>query len=337
MNDNYIKCLELNISEACNYKCDYCIFHRNTTEASLMNVDLARNIARDYADYLNGRPGKIYLGAGEPTLNWEAIEGISNVVRDEYPSNNISISFMTNGSNINFDRVRFLKERNIQMGLSIDGNRVTQNYQRPHCNSEIDTYDTVINVLNMANEYKYSIYSLSATYRSLGFRRDVSHVIDLCKKYCITELDLDYDIAALSSDTIGKVAKELFDTYSDITKENIDMFGYWIIPVYNQAITDSCQRCYCGNSVGNNICVSAHGQVKICGYDSMSYGAYTGFDNIGSEKYIMTLNQYKRRVQQCESCKIKDYCFGQCIFMDPQSFAFKNNCKLLLEVFELFN
>ena len=337
MNDNYIKCLELNISEACNYKCNYCIFHRNTTETSLMKVDLACKIARDYADYLNGRPGKIYLGAGEPTLNWEAIEAISNVVREEYSSNNISISFMTNGSNINYDRVRFLKEKNIQMGLSIDGNRVIQNYQRPPCNLNIDTYDAVINVLNMANEYKYSIYSLSATYKSLGFRSEVSHVIGLCKKYGITELDLDYDIAALSLDTISKVAKELFDSYSDITKENIEVFGYWIIPVINQAIMDSRQRCYCGNSVGNNICVSAQGQVKICGYDSMSYGAYTGFDSIYSEKYMMALNQYKRRMQLCESCKIKDYCFGQCIFMDPQSSAFKNNCKLLLEIVELFS
>ena len=34
--DHRIKCLEINISEACNYNCSYCIFHRNIQEKALI-------------------------------------------------------------------------------------------------------------------------------------------------------------------------------------------------------------------------------------------------------------------------------------------------------------
>ena len=97
MFDEYYKCLELNISETCNYNCSYCVFRRNINENILMTPDLARKVTIDYIEYLDGRKGKIYLGAGEPTLNWKAIEAVSDTLLS-YQNTDVSIFFMSNGS-----------------------------------------------------------------------------------------------------------------------------------------------------------------------------------------------------------------------------------------------
>ena len=52
----YFRCLELSVSESCNYQCRYCIFWRNNRRRALMSQELALAVTDKYLDYLEYSP-----------------------------------------------------------------------------------------------------------------------------------------------------------------------------------------------------------------------------------------------------------------------------------------
>ena len=84
---------------------------------------------------------KITFFGGEPTLMWnEIIVPLTNYIKkNNYP---ITLSMTTNGTLLNEKRIKFLKDNNFNLLLSIDGNEKTQNYNRPCQNGE-DSFEKV--------------------------------------------------------------------------------------------------------------------------------------------------------------------------------------------------
>lgn len=327
-----IKCLEINISEMCNYDCEYCVFHRNIKTKKLMSVDIAKKIAMEYCSYLDGRKGVIYLGAGEPLLNWNALVAINEIVK-QFSIGNVDIRFMTNASLLTEEKLEYIKTNNIKMGMSIDGPETIQNKSRKSRNSEVNSYKTIINALEMARKIKYNIYSLSATYNSVPFKNSAISVMKLCEKYQISEFDLDYDIGSLNERDIEIIANELVECYNIATLKGLSVFGYWLIPYLNKEV-NLYTRNYCGNSICRNLCVSADGEIKICGYDSQSFGILNSFDEVfQNNDYVEKIRKYTKSNEICLNCEIFSLCYGQCIFM-KQTEQWALNCKLMKNVLE---
>lgn len=321
-----IKCLELNISESCNYDCVYCIFKRNNKANRFMSPLKARKYADKYVEYLNGRKGHIYLGAGEPLLNWDAIVAVSECVKN---TPNVWLSFMTNASLMTEDKVDFIKDRNIAVGVSLDGKKETQLSNRPSRSDNTDSYKAVIDFLELSKKKGYQLYSISSTYNNTGFFEDAKYVMELCEKYGIPEFDLDYDIGGLKKDNIDRVADELVQTYKLAKSKNLQVFGYWLLPIINKKESVVSRRNYCDNAIGNNVCISADGLCKICGYDPISYSSFVGFENFGDICLQQKLDDYCVRQGDCVECESYDVCFGQCIFQNRETNSFKLNCELI--------
>lgn len=330
--NKYIRCLEINISEMCNYDCEYCVFHRNIKTKKLMDVNIAQKVAKEYCTYLKGRKGVIYLGAGEPLLNWNALVAINKTVK-RFSKGNIDIRFMTNASLLTEEKLEYIKTNDIKMGMSIDGPEAIQNKSRKSCNSNVNSYEVILNALEMANKREYKVYSLSATYSSSPFKSAAITVMELCEKYQVSEFDLDYDIGSLNEDDIEKISNELVDCYNIAKKKGLSMFGYWLIPFINKEI-DLSARNYCGNSTCRNLCISADGQIKICGYDPRCFGDLNSFNEIiQNNDYMEVIKKYTESNNECLNCKIFPLCYGQCIFME-KSEKWALNCKLMKKVLE---
>ena len=288
--------------------------------------------AEKYAEYLNGRQGHIYFGAGEPLLNWDAIVAVSDCVKNE---SNLWLSFMTNASLMTEEKIDFIKERNISVGVSLDGREYTQLSNRPCIVDNIDSYKAVIDFLELAKKKRYQIYSISSTYNRPGFFNDAQYVMELCEKYNIKEFDLDYDICGLTEDNIDRVADELVRSYLLATSKKLEVFGYWLLPIINSKEADINKRNYCGNSRGNNVCISADGLCKICGYDPENYGCFDSFNSFGDARMQVAMLEYNKRHGECVECECYDVCFGQCIFQNRESNAYKLNCKLIKKILNI--
>lgn len=184
-----------------------------------MSQELALAVTDKYLDYLEChvqsiRQPLIYFGTGEPLLAWPTINIVSRHVRKRMPS--LRLSLITNGSLVTPEILRSAKDLCIDVGLSIDGERKTQNLNRPMQQSgrPIDTYQAVIDALELGRNIDFSFYSLSATYNRPGFTRDALHVLSLCEKYNIREFALDYDISSLTPENYQDVAEELLSLYT---------------------------------------------------------------------------------------------------------------------------
>ena len=318
-----IGCLELNISESCNYNCEYCIFHRNIENKSFMGLRMVEDVVEKYIDYLAGDKGHIYLGAGEPLLNWDAIVKVAELLR-KY--NNVWLSFMTNGSLITEEKLEYIKENNISVGLSLDGREKTQLRNRPSNNKMINSFEASINFLEIAQKIGYEVFSISATYNNKDFLEDAKFVISLCEKYKIKEFDLDYDIDSILSDEVDEIANNLIAAYNLARKKGLNVFGYWLIPIINKRCENAENRCYCENADGTNVCVSANGMCKICGYDPHEYGEFIDFDNFGNKELIEQYAKYESGREECKNCDSYEFCKGQCIFRKDINI---NNCKMV--------
>lgn len=124
----------LNITDACPLFCIYCFVEQHPhymtldTAKSAVNFIL-QNLEKKRKNNPEERASITYFG-GEPTIMWdEIIVPLTNwVKKNDYP---IDFTITTNGVLLNKERIQFLKDNNIVPLLSIDGNRTTQDYNRP--------------------------------------------------------------------------------------------------------------------------------------------------------------------------------------------------------------
>lgn len=143
------KSMILNLTDACNCNCKYCFMNFNpkqiTFETTKQAIDwlyrvwLKRIGLMEQGLTKDNLPSLTFFG-GEPMLRWDdiivpALEYISNVINPKikkiYPEGYMGVNITTNGTLLTPDRVRILKLYNCPLLLSIDGNKETQDFNRP--------------------------------------------------------------------------------------------------------------------------------------------------------------------------------------------------------------
>ena len=148
------KSMILNLTDACNCNCKYCFMNFNpkqiTFETTKQAIDwlyrvwLKRVGLEEEELIMSNLPSITFFG-GEPMLQWDSIivpimEYVRNIIDPKiqkiYPKGRMGLSITTNGTLLTPDRIRLLYAYQCQPLLSIDGNKETQDYNRPLRNGE---------------------------------------------------------------------------------------------------------------------------------------------------------------------------------------------------------
>lgn len=130
----------LNVTQKCNLKCKYCFVVQQPLEMTYTTakdaVDFyAQNAVAEAVD-----PQVTFFG-GEPMLKYEeVVKPIVEYIRATYGDYDLSIT--TNGTLLNEERLRFLKDNDVGLLLSIDGDKETQDFNRPY-HSGKGSYDDI--------------------------------------------------------------------------------------------------------------------------------------------------------------------------------------------------
>lgn len=152
--------LILNLTEECNFRCQYCIFsgvYKNQRRHSMkyMNIDVAKkaiddHIQRSIKTIATGNKISINFYGGEPLLAFDLMKEILYYIHEQKfkdYSSNIVHSLTTNGYLLNNEKVDFLKKYNCLIYVTIDGPEdIHDNYRRTVNNH--GTYEQIINNLN---------------------------------------------------------------------------------------------------------------------------------------------------------------------------------------------
>lgn len=129
------------LTQGCNLKCKYCFVVQKPRS-------MTYEIAKDAADFLarnakdrNEVPSINFFG-GEPLIKWDdIIIPLTQYIRGEY-GDKFELSMTTNGVLLDEEKLEFMKRNKIGFMVSIDGNKKTQDLNRP-CSNGKSSFDII--------------------------------------------------------------------------------------------------------------------------------------------------------------------------------------------------
>ncbi len=152
------------LSTGCNLACKYCFIENNISNNHSeinMSADLAILALDKYINYLNDNPDikqpQIIFYGGEPFINYSVMKTIVNYAKSK--NSNIFFSLVTNATLIDDDIIHFLKDNNINVGISIDGPQKINDANRVFRGSDRSVYEQVINTVEKfkANDLNFGL------------------------------------------------------------------------------------------------------------------------------------------------------------------------------------
>jgi uncharacterized protein len=115
--------MELFLADGCNLDCTYCFEGRKPKR--FLSPELAKlAVQRLIVDWSGGAKSfRLLLFGGEPLLNWRVCRLVIEYAEEQatMQSKQVSFSMTTNGTLLNEERVRFLREHQVAIMLSMDG------------------------------------------------------------------------------------------------------------------------------------------------------------------------------------------------------------------------
>lgn len=139
------------LTQACNLKCKYCFVVQKPKFMTLQTaMDATDFIARNAAER-NETPSINFFG-GEPLLKWDdVIVPLTLYIREKYGTS-YGLSMTTNGVLLDEEKLQFMKKHNIGFMVSIDGNKTTQDLNRP-CTNGKSSFDIIAPRIPMFLKY----------------------------------------------------------------------------------------------------------------------------------------------------------------------------------------
>ena len=310
----------INISNACNLKCDYC-FNQNKNGTSLKFEDIKDYLDLCFESFPNKDKYFIDLsGKGEPLLFLSLIfkikeycDTISNKLQRE-----VLVSFVTNGVLLTKNLANSLQDKGILFGVSIDGNREIHNKHRKDT-SNGETYDLVINNVKNIDNKEFIGAAVTLT-------KDVFSLIDSIKELILTfktisykpvrkcELSFDKGITKLWLKEYEKLTLFLIH---EIKKGNFiyifsllngdDYFAKFIKRIFLKQIYIN--RCDAGI---NRFSLNEDKNIYICSVASDYLDYYLGKGKIDLEKRNSI---YSLQLENpiCNKCPYRLICGGECL------------------------
>lgn len=339
----YLSSACLNLTDDCNLACKYCFVaqqpHYMSLETAKQAVDFLVNNLRIKKEkgYISekAKTNITYFG-GEPTLMWDSIiVPLTEYIEKFYP-NEIETSITTNGTLLNKERINFLYEHEIDVLLSIDGAKETQDFNRPCKQGKCSSFDLVIKNIPYLLEkfpnttFRSTIYAPTVSYTFenyifasyMGFKnifmvpnsRDVWTEQD--KKILKQEIIKIYDFIIYSFQNQKRIINFSLINYSFEKVLRHDLYAFNNIKLDFEE-SRSCQRCGLGTGFGS---IGYNGNIYGCqeqdskGSNSKFYlgNIYQGID---INKHSLLLEEYQRpqkvmceNKDLCETCKLRNVC-----------------------------
>ena len=149
------------VSKSCNFNCIYCqAGELDSKEEFYMSKEIAKK-AVDIALESPSRYLTFEFQGGEPLTNFDTIKYIIEYSKSNCKDKNIEYNLVSNLTLLTDEIIDFLKENNVSICTSIDGNRQLQNINRPYRRK--DSYNETINKLKKLKENQIKVNAIETT------------------------------------------------------------------------------------------------------------------------------------------------------------------------------
>lgn len=149
------------VSKSCNFNCIYCqAGELDSKEEFYMSKEIAKK-AVDIALESPSRYLTFEFQGGEPLTNFDTIKYIIEYSKSNCKDKNIEYNLVSNLTLLTDEMIDFLKENNVSICTSIDGNRQLQNINRPYRGK--DSYNETINKFKKLKENQIKVNAIETT------------------------------------------------------------------------------------------------------------------------------------------------------------------------------
>lgn len=171
----------LNLTDNCNLACIYCFVQQNphymTLQVAKDAVDFIiknYNIKKEKNLLSSGEKKQIVFFGGEPTLLFDQIIiPLVHYIEEIDNLQEFSLNITTNGTLLNEDRIKFMAKYNIMPLLSMDGDKITQDYNRPSKNKNESSFDMIEKNIPILLKYFPNV-----TFRSTVYKDTINYLFD---------------------------------------------------------------------------------------------------------------------------------------------------------------
>ena len=321
----------LNLTDACNLACRYCFVEQKPNYITLQT-------AKDAADFLavNASDGhaSINFFGGEPLLMWEKIiVPLTLYVREKYGSG-FSLSMTSNCTLLDRTKAEFMREHGIGLLFSMDGDRATQEHNRP-MRSGASSFDVLEEKIPLILEYFPGVMFRSTVtpatvhdlYRDILYAEGKGFGEFFTMPNCFEVWD--------ETDTLRAQLRAYSNHYIDFMRQDKDPIYFSQLEKYFKKIllrnvsiqrnerrtSASCTACgKCGLGSGKFAGINLNGDLVGCQElfshcdDHFAIGnIYTGVRDDLRRKLTAEYDSTPAAGDGCASCPLDRICDGGCV------------------------
>lgn len=316
----------------CNLRCKYCFYkdvakNREKESYGFMSEETLSKVLEKSLAYAEGECVIAYQG-GEPTLigldffkkslEYEKLHNINNV--------KIVHAIQTNGYTLNKEWVKFFKENNFLVGISLDGNKATHDEYRKNLKEE-GTFYRVLEGINLLKKYEVDFNILTVVNS-----KTVNEIEKIYKFYrknnlnfmqfipCLDKLNKNpgEDVYSITPKEYGDFLNKLFDLwFEDFKKGNepyIRTFDNYLAIILGY-LPEACEhRGICNKQY----IIESDGEVYPCDFyvldkyklGNLNFNSINEIDNKRMD--IKFIEHSMIETKQCKSCNYFKLCRGGC-------------------------
>ncbi|MDR0739101.1 MAG: radical SAM protein [Oscillospiraceae bacterium] len=204
--------LILSVTEECNFRCHYCVYHDTKYNADKklekMNFDIAKLAIDDYikhSSYAEKRCIAFY--GGEPLKNFSLVKQCVKYVKSFDFSKHMMFLITTNGTLMDEEKVKFLTENKFLINISLDGPKSINDRYRRTCNDE-NTFERIFESVKKLIDTDKNYWEKHLSFLGvLCPQTDVKSIVDFFEispfNYFLQDLELTEHMK-------NKIVKEFF-------------------------------------------------------------------------------------------------------------------------------
>ncbi len=331
----YVKTAFFLVTDHCNFGCKYCYLEKEieqrgeenshmTIETAIQSVRFFARLTRLNNERFDEEKQIVFYG-GEPLMNFTVVEAIINEIHDlqnkKLLTTNVKLNMISNGSLVTKDIARKLKEYNIGLSISIDGDEESTNNSRCYANGR-PVYNDIRKAMDICKQEELPFgLSVTLTEASLNNPQSTADIV-----FDTGAVSLGLNPILKTNDDINipdgyaeKAADFIIDSYTKYREKGISEDR-----MMRKAIAFAHSKVYpfdCNAAGGNQIIVNPSGKVGIC-QGLMYTGKYIvtdvwdeTFDPAKDDTYIEWAKRSPLNIKECESCIALGICGGGCPFV----------------------
>lgn len=320
------------LTETCNFRCGYCFVKNQATigyreeymtkKTAFKALDFFCHMMKKDPEQFEMEKTIIFYG-GEPLMNWTVFEilltKIKNYKKIKKLPKKLALNLVTNGTLLTKHIAKVLKNNNVQVSISIDGDKLATNSNRFYRNGK-PVYDDIIKGFKICHDLGMDV-GVSCTLSKANisnFDNTIRIILDECK---VTNLGFNLMITENQriDESYNEKASQFIIKAFQIFRER-GVYEDRIMRKANAFIERKVWPFDCGASGGNQIVIAPNGDVGIChGFIAKKKYFPTNINDIAFDiSKDATYHEWSMRsplnMPQCKNCPALGICGGGCPF-----------------------